>query len=224
VLADAVPELRRELERSGDPTRAAAMAAYMQGRFPFLGVPAPVRRRAAAGFVRAGRAADAGDLLAAADALWVVPERELQYVGTDLLRRFVDRLGGDDLPRVERLIRARAWWDTVDALAAHVVGPIVAREPDLVDVMDRWVDDGDVWVARAAILHQLTFGDRTDARRLFDHVDRRCDDTEFFIRKACGWALRQYAHHAPDEVRDYVKSRQDRLSALTRREATKHLA
>lgn len=222
-LAALVPELRGRLEQFADPVRAPKMAAYMQGRFPFLGVGAADVRRAAKVFIADGRGRPATELVDAADALWSEPEREFQYVGTDLLRRWSGVLTAADLPRVERLVRAKSWWDTVDALAAHVVGELVARCPELGATMDRWIDDDDIWVARTAILHQLAWKDRTDADRLFRYVDTRSGDTEFFIRKACGWALRQYAYVEPDAVRRYVATRGERLSGLTRREATKHL-
>ncbi len=127
------------------------------------------------------------------------------------------------MPRVERLIRTKSWWDTVDVLAGHVVGPLVARNPGLTATIDAWIDDADFWIVRTAILHQLGYGADTDADRLFGYVDRRCSDTEFFIRKACGWALRQYARTDPEAVRAFVLDRGDRLSGLTRREALKHL-
>jgi 3-methyladenine DNA glycosylase AlkD len=46
---------------------------------------------------------------------------------------------------------------------------------------------------------------------------------EFFIRKAIGWALRQYAWTNPDEVRSYLRRNAGRLSPLSFREAAKHL-
>jgi 3-methyladenine DNA glycosylase AlkD len=110
----------------------------------------------------------------------------------------------------------------VDALAANVIGPMVAADPALIATMDRWIDD-DLWIARAALLHQLTYRDRTDAERLFGYVDRRCGDTDFFIRKAAGWALREYAKTDPDAVRRFVARRGERLSGLTRREALKRI-
>ncbi len=221
--ADRIPDLRQALTESADPDRASQMAAYMQHRFVFLGVGAPARKVAERPFLAAGRGANSTELLDAADACWAQPEREFQYAGVDLLVRWVRSLSGSDLARVERLIRAASWWDTVDALAANVVGPIVAADASLGAVMDRWIDDDDRWIARSAILHQLKFRERTDARRLFDHVDRRCHEPDFFLRKASGWALREYAKTDPDAVRAYVAERGDRLSGLTRREALKHL-
>lgn len=195
----------------------------MKDRFDYLGVAAPDRKRAAKSFVAAGREATAEALLDTADALWSQPEREFQYVAVDLLSRWKTTIDADALARVERLIRTKSWWDTVDVLAAHVVGSLVARTPRLSTTMDAWIDDPDYWIARTAILHQLGYGTATDVDRLFAYVDRRSADTEFFIRKACGWALRQYARTDPDAVRAYVLDRGEKLSGLTRREALKHL-
>jgi 3-methyladenine DNA glycosylase AlkD len=222
-LVDQVAGLRNDLERIAEPDRVPQMKAYMKGHFDFLGVPTPARRMASKSFVGAGRDATAAQLLAAAESCWGQPEREFQYVACDLLRRWATTLDTDSLPRVERLIRDKSWWDTVDALASGVVGTMVARHPDLALTIDAWVDDRDFWIARTAILHQLGYGPQTDVERLFGYVDRRCADTEFFIRKACGWALRQYARTDPEAVRSYVFDRGDLLSGLTRREALKHL-
>lgn len=222
-LVDLIPELRHELESVAQLDKAPQMKAYMKDRFEFLGVPTPERRSASQPFIAAGRQATAEQLLAAADACWAEPEREIQYVAASLLRRWHGTLDSTSLPRIERLIRLKSWWDTVDSLAGGVVGPLVASDQGLTATMDTWIDDPDFWIARTAILHQLGYGADTDADRLFGYVDRRCADTEFFIRKACGWALRQYARHDPDAVRAYVLDRGEQLSGLTRREALKHL-
>lgn len=215
--------LRSQLTDASDPVRATRMERYMKGRATYLGTPMPAVHRIAKPFVAARHDLDGPALIADADDLWSQHEREFHYVAIDLLRRWVDHLAPEQLPGVERLIRTRSWWDTVDMLAIRVVGPMVANHPTLITTMDRWIGDDDVWVARTAILHQLAYRELTDADRLFGYLDRRCADTEFFIRKAAGWALREYAKTDPDAVRAYVESRGDRLSTLTRREAMKHL-
>ncbi len=207
---------------TADPGRAPAMAAYMMDRFAFLGVPASPRKSTQRPFIASGKEMTSSELLDSADACWSQPEREFQYVGTDLLVRWVGSIESAELPRIEALIRTKSWWDTVDALAANVVGPMVAADPSLLAVMDRWIDD-ELWVARVATLHQLKYRDRTDTDRLFDYIDRRCGDTDFFMRKAAGWALREYAKTDPDAVRRFVVDRGDRLSGLTRREASKRI-
>ncbi len=221
--ATRIDRLRRALEAVAEPDRAEPMAAYMKEQFPFLGVQAGPRREAQRPLLNDLRGAPASDLLAFARACWDEPEREFQYAACDALRKHVATLGPGDLPAIRTLIETRSWWDTVDSLAAHTVGPLVAAHPGLASVMDRWIEDDDLWVARTAILHQLGYKDRTDADRLFAYVDRRAADTDFFIRKALGWALRQYARIDPDAVRAHVEANADRLSGLTRREALKHL-
>ncbi len=218
-----IDELRAELTAAADPERARQAERYMQGHARFLGVATPDVHRIGRPHVRACRGLDGQALIGIVEELWAQPEREFQYVGIDLLRRFVDRLGPAELAGVERLVTTTSWWDTVDLLASRVVGPMVADHPELAATMDAWIDRDDIWIARTAILHQLARGERTDAVRLFAYVDRRCADTEFFVRKACGWALREYSKSDPDAVRAYVESRGDRLSGLTRREAMKHL-
>jgi 3-methyladenine DNA glycosylase AlkD len=213
--------LRAQLEGVAVPEAAPAMSAYMKGKFEFLGVSTPARRAAVTPTTVAARSATGDELCAFARSCWDQPEREFQYVGADLLRANVRRLESRHLDDARFLIVTKAWWDTVDSLAAWTVGPLVRADPALVAVMDRWIDDDDIWLARTAILHQLSFGSDTDAERLFAYTRRRAGDTEFFIRKALGWALRQYARTDPDAVRAFVDSCE--LSGLTRREALKHL-
>jgi 3-methyladenine DNA glycosylase AlkD len=147
-----------------------------------------------------------------------VPEREAQYVACDVVRRW-EELATVEL--CEELIVTRSWWDTVDAVVP-VVGELVRRDPALVAVMDRWVADPDRWRARTAILHQLRYKDDTDVDRLFRYCTERAADPEFFIRKAIGWALRQYAWTDPGAVRAYVDGHPE-LSGLSRREALLNL-
>ncbi len=216
-------ELRDALGALADPDRAEQQAAYMKDQFPFLGLGTPERRRAQKPVLDSLAAADGDDLLAFARACFALPEREFHYAAADALRRHGSVLEAHHLAEVEDLIATNSWWDTVDSLAVHTVGPLVKRHPELGAVMDDWVDDDDLWIARTAILHQLMWKADTDADRLFGYVDARAADTEFFIRKACGWALRQYARTDPDAVRAFVDAREDTLSGLTKREARKHL-
>jgi 3-methyladenine DNA glycosylase AlkD len=219
---DRVEALARALQAQADPERAVTMAAYMKDQFAFYGVQAD-RRRAVQRSVFARWSPGADELMAVAAACWARDERELQYGACDLLRHHVGRLGARHLPAVGRLIATKSWWDTVDALAAHVVGPLVAVHPDLEAELDRWLTSGDLWLERAAILHQLGYGDSTDEDRLFRACLAHASSTEFFHRKAIGWALRQYARVAPAAVAAFVAAHDEELSALSKREATRHL-
>ena len=216
-----VQEIRDALTAVADPYRAPAMQAYMKDRFPFLGVPAPVRRAAVKPMALQVRGWSQADTLALAARLWDEPEREFQHVACDVVRAAAPGWSADALPAVRALVEHRSWWDTVDGLS-HSVGVLVLGHPSLVADMDRWIRDDDTWVVRVALLHQLGWTDRVDRERLFRYCELRADDTEFFIRKAIGWALRDHARTAPDDVRAFVAAHPE-LSGLSRREATKHL-
>jgi 3-methyladenine DNA glycosylase AlkD len=213
--------LDARFEAARDPERARAMTAYMRDQFPFLGLPAP-RLRAVSRLVLAGLPApSADDLRVVALACWERPEREFQYFACDYLRAHVAVPGPDFLAVTRTLIVTKPWWDTVDALATRFVGDLVRRYPALVTAMDAWSADENMWLVRTAILHQLHYGAATDTTRLFGYCTAQAGHHDFFVRKAIGWALRQYARTDPEAVRGYLSGH--RLSPLSVREASKHL-
>jgi 3-methyladenine DNA glycosylase AlkD len=215
-----VGAVRSGLAAQADAARAASMRAYMRDQFPFLGVPGPAQKavfRVAA--TAAGRPNAPADVLAAAATLWGDDARECQYAACWALERWAKLLTPADLDVVRTLIETKSWWDTVDALAADVVGAIVGRSPHAAAVMDVWIGDANLWVARTALLHQLRFRERTDTDRLFAYCLRQAGHPDFFIRKAIGWALRQYSWTDPDAVERFVAEHGDVLSPLSKREA-----
>ena len=221
--SEVVAELRDGLAGFADADKAEGMAAYTKGRFVYLGVQAGDRRLVSKVVIKAAKSMDPDGLLDLSEALWSEPEREFHYIGMDLLRAGALNLRATDLGRIRGRIVATPWWDTVDSLAIHTTGRMVATHPRLADEMDLWVESDDIWIARTAILHQLMFKDRTDTNRLFTYCEMRMADTEFFIRKAIGWALRHYARTDPDAVRAFVARHEHDLSGLSKREALKHL-
>ncbi|MCG2578285.1 DNA alkylation repair protein [Dechloromonas sp. XY25] len=218
-------QVRRALQALADPQRAPAMQAYMRGQFVFCGIPTPVRRQAVAALVRPRQTAS--ELLAHARALWAMPERECQYVAVDLLARQHRALGMADIPAIIDLVQAKSWWDSVDGLAG-VVGDVVlaARlaDPAAQQAMDAALRHDNLWVRRIALLHQLGWRGATDCERLFGYALAQAGEADFFIRKAIGWALRDFARTEPQAVVDFLNGAGRGLSALSRREAGKHLS
>ncbi|WP_213455907.1 DNA alkylation repair protein [Rhizomonospora bruguierae] len=206
-----------------DPARATAMTAYMREQFPFLGLPAPAQSRLSREVLAGLPRPDEATLDAVARACWALAEREYQYFACGLLRRRVKVCSPGFLATARYLVENRSWWDTVDTLAAHVVGPLVLAHPELAAELDRWIADENLWLVRTAILHQLTGKERTDADRLFAYCTARAGHPDFFIRKAIGWALREYAKTDPAAVRAYVRGQHARLSPLSVREALKNI-
>jgi 3-methyladenine DNA glycosylase AlkD len=220
VAAEVVGRLRSAFEPEADAEWAVGAAAYMRDQFPFLGVRTPARRRLTKRALADLPPPTESQLADTARVLWLQPEREFQYAGCDLVAKHVGVTGPEFIDVVHELVVTKAWWDTVDALAAHTTGPLVRSHPELTAVMDDWVRSEDIWVARTAILHQLTFRADTDGDRLFEYCRLRAGDSEFFIRKSIGWALRTYAAREPERVAAFLRDTPS-LSPLSIREATK---
>ena len=200
------------------------MQRYMRDQFPFYGIGAQDRRDILKTvWSEIPLPADEAAISEVVVAWMGRPEREWHQSAVTALRRHGAVLTGASWPTVRQVATTHAWWDTVDELAKNVAGRIVKNDPAQVTVMDEWVRSDDMWVARVAILHQLGYKATTDVARLFGYCDLRADESDFFYRKAIGWALRQYAYEDPDAVSAYVDSRRDRLSPLSVREATKNL-
>ena len=199
------------------------MRRYMRDQFAFFGVSTPERRAIAKRVLEPLGPPSPEDLEAVGPLAWAEDEREMQYAAVDVLVRHVKVARPDLLGVVAGLVTTKSWWDTVDALAANVVGPLVRRHPELVATLDDWIAGDELWLARTAILHQLGYKADTDVDRLFRYSLAWAPDPDFFARKAIGWALRQYARTDPDAVRRFLAEHDDVLSPLAVREASKHL-
>lgn len=218
-------ELKAALETAADPARAAPMQAYMRGQFIFLGVAAPQRRLAARDLLAGLKGVGADALLEHAQLLWQQPEREYQHVALDMLGLHRRQLGIGHIPALLALARQRAWWDSVDGMAG-IVGDVLQAElrhgGDVHAHMVPALHHEDFWLRRIALLHQLGWRGDTDAGWLFDAALALAQEDEFFIRKAIGWALRDYARHAPEAVTAFANAHRQLLSPLSYREALKH--
>lgn len=216
---DAVAALREAFEQYRDPVRAVAMAAYMRGQFPFFGIPSPERRALTRAALADWHPESEGELAQVAARLWSLPEREYQYAAIDLVARHIKLAGPTFLADAERLVTSKSWWDSADGLVGAAVGPLVANYPDLAAEMDRWVEGEDFWLVRCAILHQMRYKGGTDTGRLFGYCLKHSGDSQFFIRKAIGWALREYSKTDGETVRAFVSENAAVLSPLSQREA-----
>ena len=190
------------------------MRAYMKDISPFLGIPSPVRRKATKGLKRPPDS----ELLVACCELFALTEREYHYVAIDALDARAKHLPASALHDLLRLVQTKSWWDTVDGLAG-CIGGLVTAHPILAVEIEGWIHHEDFWVQRVAILHQLRYKERTDVERLFRLCLVHASSREFFIRKAIGWALRQYAWTDPEAIRSFVEAHRSEFSGLTVREA-----
>jgi len=219
-----IAAVKDKLAAVADPGRAPSMQAYMKSTMPYLGVPVPAVRAVTKAAARKYPPASVLQLGSTAEVLWRgATYREHRYAATELTRlRMAD--GALGLLRLyEEMIVTGAWWDHVDGIAPRV-GQLLATHPEpLRSLLLAWSTAPDRWLRRASIIAQLGAKARTDVDLLTRVIDANLASPEFFIRKAIGWSLRDYARTDPEWVRGFVAAREGALSGLSRREATRHL-
>jgi 3-methyladenine DNA glycosylase AlkD len=213
-----------QLAERADEAKATKMADYMKTDMPFYGVQAKPRDEVVWAVKKEIDLEDRDDYERLVRALWRQPHREEKYIAIRLARRFTKYITLESMPLYEQLVREGGWWDFVDEIAGHLVGRVLDDNPEETwPILDDWIADDDLWIRRTAVLAQKRRKERTDPDKLFDYCLKLADEEEFFIRKAVGWALREYAYVDPEAVRAFVDEHEARLSNLTVREATKRL-
>ena len=218
-----INDLTRLFKQNAHGENALRMAQYMKGHFLFFGIKSTMRRELQREWWRGRSIQSENELQSIIEALWDLDEREYQYVGLDLGKRYKKFFAPNSIAFIQKLVITKSWWDTVDAMASHFTGAVVFNNPETGKVMDGWIDHENMWMRRTAILHQLNFKDRTDPDRLFHYCEQRMGEKEFFIRKAIGWALRQYSYIDSKSVVQFVKDHESELSTLSKTEALKAL-
>jgi 3-methyladenine DNA glycosylase AlkD len=220
-------KLRKALKEAADPAKAPAMQAYMKSVMPYHGVSNAARAAVCDAVFAQVKFADAAEWEAEVLAIWRGAKfREERYGAL--------HLAGDKRARAfqtpaaaamyEEMIVTGAWWDYVDGIASHRIGQILRDYPGpMKRKMLSWSKSPDMWKRRTSILCQLGYKAETDLELLYSCIEPSLGSKEFFLRKAIGWALRQYAWTDAEEIRRYVKRNRERMSPLSIREALKNI-
>jgi 3-methyladenine DNA glycosylase AlkD len=218
--------VRRAFVAAADSKRAPAMQAYMKSAMPYHGVPMPVVRATCREAFARVKLDSARTWEREVRAMWDGAKfREERYAAITLtgIRAARPFQTPAALPLYESLIVSGAWWDVVDELATNRVGPILRAYPkETRPIMLRWSKDKDMWKRRTSIICQARSREDTDTGLLYACITPSMESKEFFLRKAIGWALREYAHIDPREVARFVRANDTKLSGLSKREALKH--
>jgi 3-methyladenine DNA glycosylase AlkD len=222
-----VLEVRAELEAAAEPAKAPKMQAYMKSTMPYRGVSSPEQKAIWRRVFPAHLLSSRTEWQEVALTLWRgAAFREERYAAIALtdLRPYSAYRTMAAMPMFEEMIVSGAWWDFVDAIATHHLGDVLRVDrARMSKLMRRWSTDSDMWKRRAAILCQIRCKRDTDLALLYDCIESNVADKQFFIRKAIGWALRQYAWVDPREVKRFVNENRGRLSGLSIREAMKNI-
>lgn len=221
VLHPYLKKLATVYKANGVLEDVPAMEAYMRNQFKFYGLKSPLRESLTKTFVKNHGKLPYESMPLVVQEAFEQPYRELHYFAMGLLELHKKELLQADINLVAYMVTHRSWWDTVDYIATRGAGVLVERYPPLKSTMDQWSTHANFWLRRIAILHQMKYKKATNSDTLFKYCIANANDSEFFIQKAMGWALREYAYVDPASVKHFLKLH--KMPKLTEREATKHL-
>ena len=214
-------KLISDLEENRNELLAESMSKYMQDKFRFLGVRGATRTEIYKKYFPDARKTKTIDW-DFVENCWNKEEREFQYAVVYYLKAMQKFLKREDISRLKYLIVTKSWWDTVDLLA-KVVGSLIIRIKGYDQIMLEWSKDSNIWLRRVAILYQLSLKDKVDKQVLDKILVNNLGDSEFFINKAVGWALRDYSKYNPEWVREFIKKNKENMANLSIREASKYI-
>lgn len=217
-----VEELIATFEGNRNKENSGSMEKYMKNNFKFLGIKAPERRELSREFLWKKNIPKYSELDTVVKKLWELPEREYQYFACDLLEKYTKKFSREIIGLFEYMIINKSWWDTVDRIAKKLVGEYFIKFPEERDLyINKWICSDNLWLQRTTILFQLSYKDRTDVELLFNIINTLKDKEEFFIKKAIGWALREYSKANPIIVKEFVENTD--LSTLSKKEGMKFI-
>lgn len=214
-------DLITDLEENRNELLAESMSKYMQDKFRFLGVRGATRTEIYKKYFPDARKTKTIDW-DFVENCWNKEEREFQYAVVYYLKAMQKFLKREDISRLKYLIVTKSWWDTVDLLA-KVVGSLIIRIEGYDQIMLEWSKDSNIWLRRVAILYQLSLKDKVDKQVLDEILVNNLGDSQFFINKAVGWALRDYSKYNPEWVREFIKKNKENMANLSIREASKYI-
>jgi len=218
-----VKDLEKAFQENGNAGNAVAMEDYMKNHFSFYGIKTEKRRLIFKAILKRHQIEVAENTRNIAVELFSKKQRELHYCSIEILiKGLKKKYSKEDISLIEFLIETNSWWDSVDVISKYILGEYLMQFPEETEkVIQKFSDSENLWLNRSAILFQLGYKQETNADLLFSLCQKHSDSNEFFIRKAIGWALREYAKtNAPAVIR-FVEV--NNLKPLSKKEALKNI-
>lgn len=214
-------KLYEEMIQHKNEEQARQMSKYMLNKFEYIGIKTPERRKIFKNFFKEYKNEEKIDW-EFVNKCWENKYREFQYIGADYLKNMKDKLTIDDIPKFKRLILKKSWWDTIDNLDM-TIGALALKDSNVNKILLEWSLDENIWLRRIAIDHQLLRKEKTDIELLEKILKNNLEQTEFFINKAIGWALRDYSKTNPEWVKNFIEKNRENMAKLSIKEASKYL-
>ena len=218
-----IKSLETAFQKNSNPENAFAMAKYMRNHFSFFGIKTKDRRRIFKTIWKENQQEVSENPREIALELFAKPQRELQYCAIEILaKQLKGNYKKEDIQLIEKLIITNSWWDSVDTIAKNILGQYLLEHPlETKKVITRFSNSENIWLNRSAILFQLGYKEKTNFELLQFECEKHKNSNEFFIQKAIGWALREYAKTNPIAVKNFVANAN--LKPLSKKEALKNI-
>lgn len=205
-----------------DPLVAEKQEAYMKDHFCFYGLSAPVRKELQRPYLLKSNLLPHAEAVIWIKEFWDLPQREWQYFAQELFQKYTKEFQEEDIVLLEYMVIRKSWWDTVDFVSTNLIGEYFKKYPKKIpSITKKWIKSKNIWLQRTALLFQLKYKKKTDVVLLEKYIIDLIDHKDFFIKKAIGWVLREYAKTDPVWVKEFVAKIE--LQALSEKEALKHL-
>ena len=214
-------KLYEEMIQHKNEEQAQKMSKYMLNKFEYIGIKTPERREIFKNFFKEYKNEEKIDW-EFVNKCWENRYREFQYIAADYLKNMKDKLTIDDIPKLKRLILKKSWWDTIDNLDM-TIGALALKDSNVNKILLEWSIDENIWLRRIAIEHQLLRKEKTNTELLEKILKNNLGQTEFFINKAIGWALRDYSKTNPEWVKNFIEKNRENMAKLSIKEASKYL-
>ncbi len=222
--SDITEFISSKLAENANPEDAIHMQAYMKTEMPFYGVRSPVINEIVSDAKKLFPITTQNEYNDVITKIWSLSHREEKHISIKLARRWKQFITLDALSLYEKMIREGQWWDYIDSISQNLVGKLLEHHrTEMNSILDKWIEDDDLWIRRSAILAHNRHKQNTDQKKLLDYCLQCAHEKEFFIRKAIGWALREYSKTKPEVVSNFIEEHNELLSNLSNREGMKHI-
>ncbi len=218
-----INQLEIAFQEHSNTEKALPMAKYMKNKFSFFGIKTTERKELFKEIWKQNKQEVSKNSREIALALYTKEQRELHYCAIEfLIKELKGNYQKDDIDFIEKLIITNSWWDSVDTIAKYILGQYLIEFPDCIETtVAKFSNSNNMWLNRSAILFQLGYKEKTDFELLKSICIQHQNSREFFIQKAIGWSLREYAKTNPKAIIEFVTK--SNLKPFSRKEATKNL-
>lgn len=218
-----ISELELVFQQRSNAKNALAMEKYMKNKFSFWGIKTPERRQLFTAIWKENKTEVAANARAIAVLLFEKPQREFHYCAIEILmKELKGKYQVQDIELITKLITTHSWWDSVDTISKYILGQYLTEFPQSIEqITTKFSKSENMWLNRTAVLFQLGYKAKTNFTLLQKICLELQNSSEFFIQKAIGWSLREYAKTNPLDVEKFINS--ESLKPLSKKEALKNL-